>query len=122
MDCAAAGAARILQIGKKAGTYQQFYCKGTALITAADTTVTDITITYANGDLCAAGEPVFSVAPHVKAWVYAYGAAGPHDVNVTTAGTATANVKVDLYHTVTFTENVVVYWEACGNMANVWRF
>lgn len=115
---ATAGAARVMQIGKKAGAYQQFYCKGTSLITAANVMYTDITITYANGDICAAGEPVFAVVPHVKAWAYGYGAAsaGPHMVDVTTAGTLTANVRYNCYDTETIAANVVIYWELCGNI------
>jgi len=117
LNWAATTGPRVVQIGKStAAAYEQFYCKGTSLITAANTTVTDITITYANGDICAAGEPVYTAVPHVKAWVYAYGTNGSHYVDVTTAGTATANVKVDLNAAETFAANMVVYWEVCGNV------
>lgn len=117
LNWAATTGPRVLQIGKStAAAYEQFMCKGTSLITAANVTYTDITITFANGDICAAGEPVFTAVPHVTARVYAWGTDGPHHVDVVACATDTASIRLDCNGAETITTNHIVYWEAYGNI------
>ena len=108
----------VLQIGKDRTTHQQMMVKGASVITAAATTNTDITITYADADCATAGEPVFTAAPHVYATVVTDLGIAAQDlgVNVVACGTDTCQVNVDLPSTDTFTQDWTVYWMAVGNI------
>jgi len=104
----------VLQIGKDRTTYGQMIVKGTSLITAANTTNTDITIYYSDGDVCTAGDPAFVGTPIVYAVAYTDNT----EVNITYKQVATDSmlVNVDLGGTLTFTENWTIYWMAYGNI------
>ena len=112
---ATVNAVRCLQIGKDAGTHQQFMCKGTSAITAAAVTNTTITIAYANADLVSDAAAAFLAVPHVYATVYSsLGTDGA--LNIIGAGTTNCQVNIDLPSTDQFTEAWTVYWMVVGNI------
>ena len=107
-----------LQIGKDRTTHEQMMVKGTSLLTAANTTNTDVVITYANADCVTGGEPVYTAVPHVYVTAYTdVGTDGSHAIiNVVAAATDKCTVNVDLAAAGTFTENWTLYWMVVGNI------
>ena len=111
-------AVRCLQIGKKTATHQQLMLKGTSLVTAANVTQTDITITYANADIASSGDPVFIGIPHVFLTVYSDMGTLGEDLNLTVQAVATdtCQAHLDVPGAVTITENWTVYWMVMGDI------
>lgn len=111
------GGCRVAQIGKAwTTTAGQFVAKGTQQITAANTTNTDVTIYFTNGDVCTTGEPVYKVAPHLYVTcVYATPTENPSIV-VKAIATNSALINFDAYDTNTITENVTIKWLAMGDI------
>ena len=107
--------AGVLQIGKDRSTHGQMMVKGTTLITAAATTNTSVTVTYANADCVTGGEPVYTAAPHVFCSVYSdLGTDG--GLNMLACGTDSFSVNIDMPGALTITEDWTVYWMAVGNV------
>jgi hypothetical protein len=108
------GGARVLMIGLADDTTgSAMMVWGTVLIGAANTTNTDVTVTFSNGEMCTAGDPGYSATPVVGAYIIT-AAASEMDVNPTSVGTEQAVFNIDLPGAVTFTEDVVMYWWAVG--------
>lgn len=105
----------VVQIGKdRTTTGGQMSIKGTSLITAANTTNTDITVYFTNGDVCTAGDPGYTAAPH--AYATAYTANTDMCINIKACATNSMQINVDLGGTATFTENWTIYWQAFGDV------
>jgi len=105
----------VVQIGKdRTTTGGQMLVKGTALATAAAVTNTDITIYFTNGDVCTAGDPGFTVAPHVHATCYT--AATDAACTIKAVATDSMLVNVDADGANNLTENWTVYWQAIGDV------
>lgn len=115
---ATVNALRCLQIGKATGTHQQLMLKGTSLLTAANTTNTDVEIAYANADIASGGDPVYLAAPHVYVTVVTDlgDAAQDLGINVKAHATDTCLVNIDLPSTDTFTQNWTLYWTVLGDI------
>ena len=106
----------VVQIGKdRTTTGGQMLIKGTALITAANTTNTDITIAFANGDVCTGGDPAFTAAPHVGVVCYTADTQVAYTYKAVGTDTMLINVAPAL-GTLTFTQNWTVYWDAVGDV------
>ena len=105
----------VVQIGKdRTTTGGQMFVKGTALVTAAAVTNTDITIYFANGDVCTAGDPGFTAVPHVGVKCYTADTAVAYTYKA--VATDSMQINVDPGSTATFTENWTVYWDAVGDI------
>ena len=90
--------------------------KGTNLITAANTTNTNITVYFTNGDVCTAGDPGFTAAPHVVA---AYCVTADNNVFYAVLAEATNSMQINVAPaagTLTFTENWTLKWVVVGNV------
>jgi len=105
----------VVQIGKdRTTTGGQMAIKGTSLITAADTTNTDITVYFTNGDVCTAGDPGYTCAPHVYVTCYTDDTSARYTIKA--VATDSALVNIDPGDTATFTENWTLYWQAFGDI------
>lgn len=113
LDYTRASGGRILQIGKNTATVTgQMLVKGTSLITAANTTNTDITVYFTGGDCCTAGDPAFTGVPMVWADVYT---ADKPAITIKACATNSCLINVDPASTATFAADWTVYWCAVGN-------
>ena len=106
-----------LQIGKdRTTTGGQMLVKGAALITAADTTNTSITVYFTNGDVCTAGDPAYTAAPHLVA---CYCVTADNNVSYAVLAEATDSAQINVAPaagTLTFTENWTLKWAVIGDV------
>ena len=107
----------VMQIGKdRTTTGGQMLVKGTNLITAAATTNTDITVYFANGDVCTAGDPAYTAAPHVLA---GYCITADQNVYYAVKAVATNSMLINVAPaagTLTFTQNWTLNWAVIGDV------
>ena len=105
----------VVQIGKdRTTTGGQMMVKGTSLVTAADTTNTDVTVYFTNGDVCTGGDPGYSAAPH--AYVTAYTANTEMCLNIKACATDSMQINVDLGGTATISQDWTLYWQVFGDV------
>ena len=107
----------VVQIGKdRTTTGGQMLVKGTSLITAANTTNTNITVYFTNGDVCTAGDPAYTAAPHL---LNGYCVTADGNVYYAVLAEATDSMQINVAPaagTLTFTQNWTYKWAVIGNV------
>lgn len=107
----------VVQIGKdRTTTGGQMLVKGASLITAANTTNTNITVYFTNGDVCTAGDPAYTAAPHLLS---GYCVTADGNVHYAVLAEATDSMQINVAPaagTLTFTQNWTYKWAVIGNV------